>query len=78
MHQRGEIAVGQEFVHESLIGTQFRSRIEATATVGPYPAVVASVAGQAWITGINQLGLDPTDPFPHGHTLNDAWMEIEV
>ena len=77
MHARGEITVGQDFIHESIIGTEFRGRIERTTTVGDYPATVTSIAGQAWITGINQLGLDPTDPFPYGHTLNDTWMEID-
>ena len=76
MHSKGELAVGEELVHESIIGTRFRSRIERTATVGDYPAVVTSVAGQAWITGINQVGLDPTDPFPDGYTLSDTWMQV--
>jgi proline racemase len=35
---------------------------------------VPVVAGQAWITGIYQMGLDPTDPFPTGFTLPDTWL----
>jgi proline racemase len=37
-------------------------------------AVVPSVAGQAWITDVSQVGIDPTDPFPEGYTLSDTWM----
>ena len=74
LHARGEIAPGERFVHESVIGTQFVGVIEELTTVGPYPAVVPSVAGQAWITEISQVGLDPTDPFPTGYTLSDTWM----
>lgn len=73
LHQRGQLDVGERFVHESLIGTKFDSRIEQTATVGSYRAVVPSVAGRSWITGINTLTLDPSDPFPNGYKLGDMW-----
>ena len=62
------------FVHESVIGTRFDSSVVSTTEVGPYAAVVPSVAGQAWITGIYQMGLDPTDPFPRGFTVADTWL----
>lgn len=73
MHARGEIEVGETFVHESLIGTRFDSRIEETTTIGKFPAIVPSVAGQAWISGIHLVGLNATDPFPEGFTLPDIW-----
>ena len=37
------------------------------------PAVVPSVAGQAWITELSTVDLDPTDPFPEGVKLTDTW-----
>jgi proline racemase len=73
MHAKGLIAPGDNFVHESLIGSLFDSRIESVTTVGGVPAVVPSVAGQAWITELAQVGYDPTDPFPVGYTLSDTW-----
>lgn len=76
MHARGEIAVGETFVHESIIGSRFCGRIEETTMVGPHPAVVPSVAGQAYITYMAQVGLDPSDPFPEGYTLSDTWMRV--
>ena len=30
--------------------------------------------GGSGITFIAQMGLDPTDPFPEGHTLSDTWL----
>ena len=57
-----------------MIGTRFESSIVEPRPVGSYPAVVPSVAGQAWITGIYQMGLDPTDPFPRGFTVADTWL----
>jgi proline racemase len=73
MHARGDIAVGERFVHESIIGSTFDSRIESLTDVGGVAAVVPSVAGQAYLTGISQVGLDPADPFPEGYTLSGTW-----
>jgi proline racemase len=69
LHSRNEIGVGEEYVHESLLGSRFVARIVRTAEVGGRPAVVPSITGRAWITGFNQLLLDPTDPFPAGFKL---------
>ena len=74
MHARGQVAAGETFVHESVIGSRFLSSIEGLTTVGPYPAVVPSVTGQAWITELCQVGYDPSDPFPTGYTLSDTWL----
>ena len=74
MHARGEIAVGERFVHESIIGGRFDARIEELTTVASVPAVIPSVAGQAYLTDVSQIGRDPADPFPRGYTLSDTWM----
>jgi 4-hydroxyproline epimerase len=67
---RGDLHRGQDFVHESIIGSLFRGRVEAETGVGPYKAVVPSIAGQAWITGYNTIFLDDRDPFVRGFTVN--------
>jgi len=74
MHAREQIAVGEPFVHESIIGGRFDAMIEELTTVGSFPAVIPSVAGQAYLTDVSQVGLDPADPFPQGYTLSDTWM----
>ena len=73
LHARGELPLHQDFVHESILGTTFTGRLIAETTVGPYPAVIPTIGGQAWITGIAQYLLDPTDPFPEGFTVGDIW-----
>ncbi len=79
MHARGELAVGEPFVHTSIIDSRFECRIESTTTVGGVPAVVTSIAGQAWITDLTTLVLDPTDPYPGGYRLTDTWpLGLEV
>jgi 4-hydroxyproline epimerase len=66
---RGRLAVGDEFVHESIIGSLFEGRIEARATVGGHAAIVPSVAGWARMTGLNTIFVDPRDPYAHGFQL---------
>jgi proline racemase len=66
---RGEIEKGRAFIVESIIGTQFTGCIEATTRCGPYAAVIPRVTGSAFITGRNELLIDPTDPLRHGFIL---------
>jgi proline racemase len=73
MHARGQLHVGERFVHKSIIDSTFDCRIESTTEVGGIPAVVASVAGQAWITDLSTIVLDPTDPYPLGYRIADTW-----
>ena len=70
---RGEIGVGELFLSRSPIDTEFRCRIVGTSRVGELPAVLPEIIGRAWITGVHEYGLDPTDPFPEGYTLSDTW-----
>ncbi|MGH6718302.1 MAG: 4-hydroxyproline epimerase [Alphaproteobacteria bacterium] len=63
---RGKLAVGDEFVHESIIGSLFHGRVEAATTVGNRPAIRPSVAGWARVTGLNTITVDPRDPFALG------------
>jgi 4-hydroxyproline epimerase len=63
---KGKLKVGDEFVHESIIGSLFRGRVEAAARVGERDAIVPSVAGWARMTGYNTIFIDDRDPFAHG------------
>ncbi|WP_419993138.1 proline racemase family protein [Streptomyces boninensis] len=69
LHARGELGLGADFVHESLLGTRFTGRLVEETTVGGVPAQVPTVTGSAWVTGMGQYLLDPADPFPSGFTL---------
>jgi proline racemase len=73
MHARGELAVGETLVHTSIIDSRFDCRIESTTAVGGVRAIVPSIAGQAWITDLTTLVVDPTDPYPAGYELTDTW-----
>ena len=64
---KGLLASGDDFVHESIIGSLFRGRVESTTRVGDHPAIVPSVEGWARVMGLNTLFIDPDDdPYAHG------------
>jgi proline racemase len=73
LHARGLMHVGDAMTHASVIGSTFDGRIVAEATVGDRPAIVPAIRGSAWITGITQVTVDPSDPFPEGYLLSDTW-----
>jgi proline racemase len=66
LHAKGELAVGQEFRSESVLGTAFTARIVGTTQVGNQAAIVPEVTGSAWVTGLQNFVLDPEDPCVHG------------
>lgn len=73
LHAKGRLGLNEDFVHEGILGTTFTGRLIERARVGPYPAVVPTLSGQAWITGFASYVLDPSDPFAEGFTVGDIW-----
>jgi 4-hydroxyproline epimerase len=62
----GRLTEGEDFVHESIIGSKFTGRIEGRAMVGDMPAIIPSIEGWARVTGQNTIVIDDRDPFAHG------------
>ena len=71
--ERGLMRPGDSLIHESIIGSRFTGRILSETEVGGRPAIVATIAGRAWITGSIDYFLDPTDPYPRGYVVGDTW-----
>jgi proline racemase len=69
LHANGELALGEPFVNESIIGTRFTGRLVGETTVGDVAAVVPEITGRAWITGRGDYRLEADDPFPAGFVL---------
>jgi proline racemase len=65
--------MNQDFRHEGILGTVFTGCLVDETQIGPFPAVVPTLSGQAWITGFANYVLDPSDPFPAGFTVGDIW-----
>ena len=66
---RGHLGLGEEIVVESILGTRFSGRALERSTVGPHGGIVPDVSGRAWITGRNEIFIDPSDPLAGGFLL---------
>ncbi len=63
---KGRLKVGDEFVHESIIGSLFHGRVEGVGRVGNRDAILPSIEGWARVTGFNTIFIDDRDPYKHG------------
>ncbi|MDR5759924.1 4-hydroxyproline epimerase [Caballeronia sp. LZ035] len=66
---KGQLQIGERFVHESIIGTLFEGVPMDTARVGEYDAIVPTIEGWARATGHNTIFVDDRDPLAHGFLL---------
>ena len=73
IHAKGKLKLNEDFRHEGILGTMFTGRLIGETKVGHYPAVIPTLSGQAWITGMASYVLDPEDPFQEGFTVGDIW-----
>lgn len=73
LRARGQMDVGEELLVRSVIDSTFTGKILSDTRVGDSPAIVPAITGRAWITGVHQHSLDPTDPWPRGYRLADTW-----
>jgi len=69
LYARGNLKLNEDFVHESVLGTLFIGRLIEETAVGDFKAVVPEVTGSAYITGIQQFIVDPSDPLKYGFCL---------
>jgi 4-hydroxyproline epimerase len=70
LHAKGKLRLGDHFVHESIIASQFVGRVESETRVGEMPAILPSIEGWARIIGFNELIVDDQDPFAHGFSVS--------
>lgn len=66
-YTKGRLKKGEEFVHESIIGSKFIGRIEEETLVNGLPAIRPSIEGWARIYGNNTIWIDEDDdPYAKG------------
>ncbi len=66
---RGELAIGGELRHLSIVDSEFRGRIVGETDVAGRPAVITDVEGSAHLTGYHQFVLEHDDPLGTGFLL---------
>ncbi len=65
----GLMGPGDELLHESVVGSTFRARIEGTGTAYGRPSVVPAVTGSAYRVGTSEFTVDPHDQISPGFVL---------
>jgi 4-hydroxyproline epimerase len=65
-HAKGLLKEGDAFVHESIIGSLFKGKVEKEVTVANRKAIIPSIGGWARTTGYNTIFIDDRDPYAHG------------
>ena len=73
LHHKGELQLGEEFVHESILGTVFKGKLVEKTIVWESEAVVPIVAGRAFITGVGDQIVEVDHPLPTGFTVAVIW-----
>jgi 4-hydroxyproline epimerase len=61
LYADGNLAVGETWRQESIIGSVFEGSVERSGDV-----VIPTITGRAYITAETTLIIDPADPFGHG------------
>jgi len=69
LHAKGKLKVGEPFVYESILGTLFKGVIIKETEVAGIKAVIPEITGSAYITGYNNIIVDPKDPLKEGFVL---------
>jgi 4-hydroxyproline epimerase len=64
---KGKLKKGDQFIHESIIGSKFTGTIEEITKVGDKPAIRPGIEGWARIYGHNTITIDKDDdPYAYG------------
>ncbi len=66
---RGRLGVGDEISNASITGAVFQGRIDGETTLGPFPAVETTIAGNAYLTGFSTFVVDERDTLGDGFLL---------
>jgi proline racemase len=73
LYAKGQLALGEDFIHQGILGTTFTGRLVERVMVGSYEGAISTIRGRAWITGFAEYVVDASDPFPNGYTVQDLW-----
>ncbi len=78
LYSTGQIAIGEEFVHESIVGSLFRGSVLETTSEEGLEAVVTRIIGSAWLMGMHRFFYHEEDPLKEGFLLIPPMEEHET
>ncbi|NTE00914.1 4-hydroxyproline epimerase [Agrobacterium tumefaciens] len=66
-YAKGKLKKGEDFIHESFIGSKFTGRVEEEIELAGFKAIIPSVEGWAKVFGYNTIKIDAEDdPYAYG------------
>jgi len=75
LHARGQLAVGDALVNESIIGSIFTGRVLSETQLAERAAVIPEIQGDAYVCGFGQWIIDERDPLTHGFQVGSAVLQ---
>ncbi len=66
LYAKGKLQIGQKFIHQSYICSEFIGTVEESIKLGDYEAIIPSIEGSAISTGINTIWINEKDKFHSG------------
>lgn len=69
MYANKDIQQGEDFVHESIVGSLFTGRVLKESNVNGVEAVIPEVQGSAWVMGMHRFYYNERDPLREGFLL---------
>jgi 4-hydroxyproline epimerase len=71
LHAKGLLKVGEDYIHESYIGSKFIGKVVEETNIGSIKAIVPSIQGWAKVYGYNTILIDDEDdPYAFGFQVN--------
>ena len=66
LHAKGKLQVGEDYIHESFIGSKFVGHVKKLTSLEGKQAIIPSIKGWAKIYGHNTITIDDDDPYAFG------------
>lgn len=66
LYTQGLLQSGEEFIHESILGSRFTGKIVQVSAEKPYPSVTCQLEGETYIVSMGQFLLDKDDSLQYG------------
>lgn len=67
LYAKGKLKLGEDYIHESFIGSKFVGRVETETNLDGTLAIIPSIQGWAKVYGHNTITIDPEDdPYAFG------------
>jgi 4-hydroxyproline epimerase len=66
LHAKGQLKIGEQYIHESYIGSTFTGQIEGLTMVGKFDAIIPSIKGWARVFAHSTIVIDTDDPYAFG------------